>query len=510
MMAETPLGPEFVKYFPAIVDALKARGGHASARDIVDEVFDRAGVSEEERRVTLASGESREKNQMRWARFYLLRAGLMGAAVRGEWRLTAAGLKATLDTPGAVLDFYRETHGQLREGASRAVPDANAELPEADVNAGVGVEDEDEDEDGASIERPYDTTRTQIVTKPLTIEQLAKRLKYGEIDLQPDFQRRAHLWTAERKGRLIESILLRIPLPMFYFDASNDDRWLVVDGLQRLSTLQHFLVEQDPGKRLVLRGLEYLRQFDGKTFEQLPRDMQRRIEEAQVFAHLIMPGTPPEFRFHIFKRINTGGLVLSSQEIRHALYGHGVGRATTWLRELAESDEFLAATSGAVSPERMLDMEFVLRFAAFSITPYGSYQEKGMDDFLNRHMEILNASSPTTLHQLGKQFRRAMTTAVEIFGPHTFRKNRHEGQARSPINKALFEVWSVTLGRCSPDECALLIERRAAVVAAARKALKDDTSFENAITQGTGDTRKVHLRFQTVEAIVRDAMAASS
>jgi Protein of unknown function DUF262/Mrr N-terminal domain len=505
-MAENASGPEFIKYFPAIVDALKARGGHASARDVVDEVFERAGVSQEERRVTLASGESRQKNQMRWARFYLLRAGLMGAAVRGEWRLTAAGLKATLDTPGAVLEFYREVHGQLRDGANGAHLDATTELTEADVSAGVGVEDEDDEE--ASVERPYDTTRTQIVTKPLTIEQLQKRLKYGEIDLQPDFQRRAHLWTDERKGRLIESILLRIPLPMFYFDASNDDRWLVVDGLQRLSTLQHFMVEQDPDKRLTLRGLEYLRQFNGKTFEQLPRDMQRRIEEAQVFAHLIMPGTPPEFRFHIFKRINTGGLVLSSQEIRHALYGHGVGRATTWLRELAESDEFLAATGGAVSPERMLDMEFVLRFAAFSITPYGSYQDKGMDDFLNRHMEILNASSEKTLQQLGEQFRRAMTTAVEIFGPHTFRKNTADGQSRSPINKALFEVWSVTLGRCSLEACARLIERRAAVVAAARRALKDDSSFETAITQGTNDTRKVHLRFETVEGIVRNVQAA--
>ncbi len=508
-MTESTQGPEFVKYFAAIVEALKARGGHALARDVFDEVFDRAGVTEEERTVALASGELRQKNQVRWARFYLLRAGLMGATVRGEWRLTAAGIRANLLAEGAALDLYRRTHGQIRDGSSSEAAGAEAEIAESEVEAGGEVEDEDDK--SAAIEHPYDAKQTQIVTKPLTIELLKKRLTHNEIDLQPDFQRRANLWTQEQKSRLIESILLRIPLPMFYFDATNDDRWLVVDGLQRLSTLRHFLVESKREKPLVLKNLEYLQQFEGKTFEQLPRDMQRRIEEAQVFAHLIMPGTPPALRFHIFKRINTGGLVLSSQEIRHALYGHGEGGATTFLGELAECDEFLAATSGAVSPERMLDMEFVLRFAAFSITPYHAYRDKGMDDFLNRHMEILNdPRSADDRRQLAVRFRRAMTTALALFGPHTFRKQVSDRQARSPINKALFEAWSVTLGHCSVEECARLVERRAPVVALARKALNENVAFETAITQGTGDTRKVHLRFETVEGIVRDVLKDSA
>lgn len=506
-MAESTQGPEFLKFFPAIVEALKVRGGHAPARDVFDEIFDRAGVTAEERSVTLASGESRQRNQMRWARFYLLRAGLMGATVRGEWRLTAAGMRSKLRAEGAALDLYRKTHNQIRDGVPSGAPGTDVEIAESEVEAGVDVEDDDDR--AATIEHPYDTKQTQIVTKPLTIELLKKRLEHEEIDLQPDFQRRAHLWTQEQKSRLIESILLRIPLPMFYFDATNDDRWLVVDGLQRLSTLQHFMVEPDRSARLVLRGLEYLQQFEGKTFDQLPRDMQRRVEEAQVFAHLIMPGTPPELRFHIFKRINTGGLVLSSQEIRHALYGHGAGGATTFLRELAESDEFLAATGGAVSPERMLDMEFVLRFAAFSITPFHAYQDKGMDDFLNRHMEILNdVRSADDRRQLAVRFRRAMTTALALFGPHTFRKHVSDRQARSPINKALFEAWSVALGRCSPEECQRLLDRRAAVVSLARKALNENPGFDTAITQGTGDTRKVHLRFETVEVIVRDVLKA--
>ncbi len=102
-----------------------------------------------------------------------------------------------------------------------------------------------------------------------------------------------------------------------------------------------------------------------------------------------------------------------------------------------------------------------------------------------------------------------MTTALALFDPHTFRKNVSDRQARSPINKALFEAWSVTLGHCSAEECAQLVDRRASVVDLARKALNENSAFETAITQGTGDTRKVHLRFETVETIIREVLKDS-
>jgi len=509
-MTENMQGPDFLKYFPAIIEALRARGGFASASEIFEDVFERVGVSAEEREIVLPSGEKKQRNQVRWARFYLLRAGLMGAASRGEWRLTAAGMKADLRVPGATLNLYRKTHEHIR-GVSPNVDsreEAERQVEESESAGANGVEEEVEGSTAES-ESPYDATKTQINTRAITIGQLNARIEHDEIDLQPDFQRRAHLWSLEQKSRLIESILLRIPLPMFYFDATNDDLWLVVDGLQRLSTFHHFMVEREPGKRLALRGLEYLRQFEGKTFDLLPRDMQRRIEETQVFAHLIAPGTPRAVKFNIFRRINTGGLVLTAQEIRHALYGHGDSAAARFLQDLADSAEFLSATSGAVSPERMLDLEFVLRFAAFSITHHSKYRDKGMDDFLNRHMEVLNdARSTKERQQLAERFRRAMVTAQAIFGPHAFRKYLYEGQARKPINKALFETWAVTLGRCSEEECARLIQHRAAIFDRTRKALNDDPAFETAVTQGTGDPKKVHLRFESVEGIVRAVLEA--
>lgn len=228
----------------------------------------------------------------------------------------------------------------------------------------AGVEKIDEGE--RTITTPYDPSKTNIVSKTQSVDSWAKRIAHGEIDMAPEFQRHADFWSAEKMSRLIESLLIRIPLPRFCFDGSDDNQWLIVDGLQRLSTLKRFLVE----KELALTGLEYLKDYDQFRFEELPRDLQRRIEKTQVTLHIIQAGTPREVKFNIFKRINTGRLSLTPQEIRHALYP---GPAAGLLAHLAKSEEFQAATAGNVSPRRMTDQEMVLRFLAFRITGYQRY-----------------------------------------------------------------------------------------------------------------------------------------
>jgi Protein of unknown function DUF262 len=357
-----------------------------------------------------------------------------------------------------------------------------------------GVEREDPGSD--EITTPFDPTKIRIRPHNPTISLLLTRIKEGEINLQPDFQRQAGLWTPKQQSQLIESILIRIPLPAFYFDATDEDCWLVVDGLQRLWTLKRFAVTRD----LKLTGLEFLHDWNEKGFDDLPRKYQRRIEETQITAHLIEPGTPEAVKFNIFKRINTTSLPLSSQEIRHAL---NPGKARDLLKELAESKEFLDATAGGISDRRMVDRECVLRFLAFATSPYGEYAEGDVDAYLNEKMAELNAMDSHCRKTLGIRFRRAMIAAKGIFEDDAFRKRYTSGAPRKPINKALFETWSVNLDACTQEEITLLMLKQDQVKDQFMQLLNEDRAFETAISLGTGDPAKVRKRFSAIEQLIR-------
>ena len=207
----------------------------------------------------------------------------------------------------------------------------------------TGVEYEGEDM-MIHITEPFDPSQIRIEPKQQSLDTIIKRLELGEINLNPDFQRMAGIWNITKQSLLIELLMVRIPLPAFYMDASDDKNWLVIDGLQRLTTLNNFINEKDDKKRLKLSSLEFLgRQLNLDaprhqrldTWDKLPRDLQRRILETQITLFLVQPGTPPKVKFNIFKRINTGGVPLSGQEIRNAL---NQGKSTELLNELAESD----------------------------------------------------------------------------------------------------------------------------------------------------------------------------
>ena len=166
----------------------------------------------------------------------------------------------------------------------------------------------------------FDPLQIRIEPKLQSLDTLVKRMEHGEINLNPDFQRMAGIWNQTRQSLLIESLLVRIPLPAFYMDASDDKNWLVIDGSQRLTTLYNFIIEKDDRKRLHLKNLEFLGKqlnLDDRnarnrrdTWDDLPRYLQRRILETQITLYLVQPGTPSKVKFSIFKRINTGDVPL--------------------------------------------------------------------------------------------------------------------------------------------------------------------------------------------------------
>ncbi len=386
--------------------------------------------------------------------------------------LESSGL-FSLFTPVEVGDDGRPTGVELEEPAD-----------EADAEPGG--------DDSDAISAPFRPESIRIETQATTVDLLLSRLKEGMIDLAPDFQRRAGIWSDVQQSRLIESLLLRIPISSFHMAQDEDDNWAVVDGIQRLTAIARFMAPETIGMQpLALRGLDYLRQFHNRHYQDLTGRLRIRLRETQLVVHIIQQGTPETVKFNVFSRINTGGMPLKPQEIRHAMIK---GPAREFLADLAEEPAFVTATGESVSNERMADREMVLRFMAFRMTDPGEHAQRDFDQFLVDSMHRINRLGGAERDGLALDFRKAMTCATEIFGDHAFRKWRG-GKAKSPINKALFETVAVNLAALDDREREALVTYRDKV----HKeffALMKDWDFDRAISVATGDPKKVRTRFR--------------
>lgn len=391
-----------------------------------------------------------------------------------------------------------------------------------------------EEEYRGEIQEPFDPKEIRVTRRSMTIDLLLNRLEYDELDLYPDFQREANLWTDGAQSRLIESLLLRIPIPAFYFDARNDDKWLVIDGVQRLTALARFVMDKKLLKErypkfgsLDLKNLEFLTDLNGSNFRGLDRPLQRRIKETNVTVYTIDRGTPANVTYNIFKRINTGGMPLSDQEIRNA---SNPGPATKFLAELADSDAFSKATQDKLQNSRGEDQECILRFIAFTLSSeeklkeaekqgfdqfllsfpksLEKYKKIGFDQFLLDTMARMNKMSSDDLKALRKTFEKAMSAAHNIFGKAAFRR-AYGISYGGKIIKALFDVWSVNLGQLSDIDISELIKKRKYLINEFRKLLFQ-SRFLRAILEQSQKFGMVKFRFDAVEKLIKETLSTQN
>ncbi|MDR1938662.1 MAG: DUF262 domain-containing protein [Tannerellaceae bacterium] len=392
----------------------------------------------------------------------------------------------------------------------------------------VGIETEAED----SFTDPFDPEEISINTKLYSMDACLRRLIQETIILNPNFQRQ-EVWKNDRKSRLIESLMLKIPIPMFYVSADENGILTMVDGLQRFSAIRDFVLGQtylktkkdnDKGKGFRLQDLEFWKEYEGKNFKELPINIANRIVDSKFTFIIINPGTPEEVKRNIFKRINTGGLPLSSQEIRNALY---VGQATTLLNKLASFDAFKKATDYSIKNIRMEDKELILRFVSFLIRKYTSFKKViNVDTWLSDTMIIVNAlpnldtrdlkkqvnkanatieiSSviPISIDNIENKFTLAMTRAYKLFGKHTFRKS-YDGKRRTSINKSLFETWGVLLSEISEDQFDQLCRNRENMIIDYSR-LINDNNFSITISRDSMKPASVQSRFETISGLIKE------
>lgn len=372
----------------------------------------------------------------------------------------------------------------------------------------IEINDYTEDPDGAEeepvMEAPFNPTEINIYTKQESLHNIIERMRQGnEINMASEFQRHEGLWTPRQMSRLIESILIRFPLPAFYIDASDDDRWQVVDGLQRLSSIKRFVVEKDRNKRLRLRGLEYLQELNGKTFDELPRGYQRRIDECTVTLFMIQKGTPEYVKYSIFHRINTGGLTLNDQEIRNAMSSSSLRQ---YLRALA-TDKYLVKTIGDHSM-RMLDQELVLRFLSFHTMDYEK-EKKNITSFLDDMVGKLEKATPDDRDRWGGAFRLSIKRCWDLFADAAFEKRTdHEEPKHKRKNSTLFEVWTVALACLSEEQMSRLVARRDMLQERHIAMMSNDNDYFRSITFATQKREHFRIRRDKIQILIQEVLDA--
>ena len=183
---------------------------------------------------------------------------------------------------------------RTHSNAFKSVTDADDKV-EAEPDGGLETE---ADNSNLESEPSLDPAEVRIRTTYINVEQLVSQIRNGEIYWDSEDQR-AFAWQPEYQSRFIESLLLRIPIPVFYLSADEGSNWSVVDGVQRLSAIYNFVTGE-----FSLNRLEYFVRFDGKRYNDLPRPMQRRIDETQLVLHIVEAGTPDDIRLNICLRIN--------------------------------------------------------------------------------------------------------------------------------------------------------------------------------------------------------------
>jgi len=312
-----------------------------------------------------------------------------------------------------------------------------------------------------------------------TVHDIMRRIEQKAYIMKPDFQR-DFIWDEDKQSRLIESVVMRIPLPVFYLAEDEQGRMIVVDGLQRLSTFRRFVNDKLRLKLADRKGL------DGKRFSDLPARLQNRVEDCNLILYIIDSKVPEQARLDIFERVN-GGVPLTRQQMRNCLHN---GPGTRFLKKAANSQLFKKVTGGSLRTETMRDREFINRFCAFQLLTLDDYRGD-MDEFLAKCLKRMNKMEHPERKQLADEFMRGLTNNFTLFGKHAFRKHTPDQGWRARINASLWDVMSTGLSHYSEEQ---VIDYAEPLKNTFYELLADE-EFNAAITLGTSDSRRVKCRF---------------
>ncbi len=348
------------------------------------------------------------------------------------------------------------------------------------------------------------TVKTQNIEYDL--ETLVKKVKRNTIKLDPEYQRK-YRWSEETSSRLIESLILNIPVPLIYLSQDIDvdeeaeedvARYSVIDGQQRLTAIVNFMEN-----RYSLSGMDVLEDLNGSFYKDLPPFLIRRLEERTIKCLRIDSTVDSQVKYDIFERLNSGAVQLESQELRNAVYR---GPFNDMIKKLAKNKDFMIMVGIDIdNPEvntkvkKMEDVELVLRFFALIDNNYLNLR-KGFKQFLSSEMEKMNKFDLPKLAAMEAKFMKTMSAIRTGFGDLAFAKYKDEvGEYRkmSNFNAAVYDALSVAVEACAHN---YVIDSQAVL---AYKKLFSDKDFFDAISGSVNDREKVITRIEKVQGLFK-------
>lgn len=304
----------------------------------------------------------------------------------------------------------------------------------------------------------------------LTLGQLVNMAEKGELVRAPEYQRKFR-WDRRDESYLIESLFLGLPVPAIYVASNKDGTWEVVDGLQRLSTLIHFMSENQEALRslgvkepLRLEGLKKLESFNELTFVELPTPLRLHFQKRGLRVTALSDKSDPEIRFEVFERLNKGGVSLTPQEVRACIFR---GKFADMLRELAEFEPFKKLVKvQQVHQSDGTREELVLKF--FAYLDWADKYDGNVTEFLNRYMQTVSATFDIEKGQ--DLFKKVASRLAEISKGPILRT----GYSSTPLNQ--FEAIAVASGR---------LVREGKAIKAPKPGWLDDKELVKFSTKGT-------------------------
>jgi len=303
---------------------------------------------------------------------------------------------------------------------------------------------DEEQPDETPLDIPLNKRTIHFSTPTRKIKDLYDDYKQGNLDVRPSFQR-GYVWDFKKASRLVESILLGVPIPVIYTAELQDGTEIVIDGQQRLLSLFGFIdgIFPKENKEYKLRQLEVFQDLEGKHYKDLEIPIQNIFKNYSIPLIIISKDSDDDVKFDIFERLNTGSVKLNDQELRNCIYR---GKYNEALAKLSEYSDFQYILDSPKLKERMLDIEFILRFFAFYRNTFLKYKPP-MKQFLNKEMKGYRNIDDKELSNLIDVFKKTVDIVKSVFGDKAFRRfvNGNEKDSNgywqpTKINKGLFDI----------------------------------------------------------------------